>query len=58
MTEEKELVNRAFRVILLGVEDVVGKNGMAAVLRAAKLPQYIDNYPPSDRKMADMPSTI
>jgi predicted hydrocarbon binding protein len=48
VTEEKELVNRAFRVILLGVEDVVGKNGMAAVLRAAKLPQYIDNYPPSD----------
>lgn len=41
-------MNRAFRVILLGVEDVVGKHGMAAILRTAKLPQYIDNYPPSD----------
>lgn len=45
---DAELVNRAFRVILLGVEDVVGKNGMAPVLRTAGLSQYIGNYPPSD----------
>jgi predicted hydrocarbon binding protein len=45
---DAELVNRAFRVILLGVEDVVGKNGMASVLRTAGLSQYIGNYPPSD----------
>lgn len=48
MPEQNELVNKAFRVILLGVEDVVGKNGMATVLRAAHLAQYINNYPPSD----------
>ena len=48
MPEQNELVNKAFLVILLGVEDVVGKNGMAAVLRAANLAQYINNYPPSD----------
>lgn len=48
MPEQNELVNKAFRVILLGVEEVVGKNGMATVLRAANLAQYIHNYPPSD----------
>ncbi len=48
MTESKQLVNKGFLVILLGVEDVVGKRGMSAILRQAKLPQYIGNYPPSD----------
>lgn len=48
MSQQGELVNRAFRVILLGVEEVVGKNGMATILRAANLTQYINNYPPSN----------
>jgi predicted hydrocarbon binding protein len=43
-----ELVNKAFRVILLAVEDVVGKRGTEEVLHKAGLPQYIGNYPPSD----------
>jgi predicted hydrocarbon binding protein len=48
MTERLELVNKGFLVILLGVEDVVGKRGMAALLRQADLVQYIDHYPPSN----------
>jgi predicted hydrocarbon binding protein len=48
MTENVELANKAFRVILLAVEDVVGKNGTSAILRQANLAQYIDNYPPSN----------
>lgn len=48
MQKQVELVNKGFLVILAGVEDVVGKNGMAALLRQAKLPQYINNYPPSN----------
>ncbi|MBI5652004.1 MAG: hypothetical protein HZC40_16430 [Chloroflexi bacterium] len=48
MPANNELVNKAFRVVLLGVEDVVGKKGMSPILRAANLPQYIDNYPPSN----------
>ncbi len=48
MQKKNELVNKGFLVILVGVEDVVGKNGMAALLRQAKLPQYINNYPPSN----------
>ncbi len=42
-----ELVNKAFRVFLLGIEDVVGKNAMSLMLREAGLAQYINNYPPS-----------
>ncbi len=47
MDREPEIVNKAFRTILLGLEDVIGKNGMAAILRQAGLELYIDNYPPS-----------
>jgi hypothetical protein len=42
-----ELVNKGFLVILMGVEDVVGRNGMASLLRQAQLSQYINNYPSS-----------
>ena len=48
MSENVELVNKAFRVILLAIDDVVGSHGTAAILRQAGLAQYIDNYPPSD----------
>ncbi len=47
-----EIANKGFLVILTGVEDVVGKNGMAAVLRQARLPQYIGHYPPSNMEYA------
>ena len=48
MAESAGLENKAFRVILLGIEDVVGKSGIETILRKANLPQYINNYPPSD----------
>ncbi len=48
MSERLELVNKGFLVVLLGVEDVVGKRGMSALLRQADLSQYVDHYPPSD----------
>ncbi len=35
-----ELANKAFRVFLLGIEDVVGKNGMKLILRQADLLHY------------------
>jgi predicted hydrocarbon binding protein len=49
MNEQAELENKAFRVILLGVEEVVGKGGTETILRQAGLAQYIHNYPPSDK---------
>lgn len=48
MRAKQELMNKAFRVVLLGVEEVVGKNGMTTLLRSANLAQYIDHYPASD----------
>ncbi len=47
---EAQLVNKAFRVILVAVEDVVGKHGTDALLRQAELPQYINNFPPSNNE--------
>jgi hypothetical protein len=48
MNSDSQVVNKAFRAILLGVEDVVGKPGMATILQHAGLAQYINNCPPSD----------
>ncbi len=47
MSREPELVNKAFRAILLALDEVVGKHGVAAILHQANLPQYINHYPPS-----------
>lgn len=35
------------RIILTGMEEVMGAHGMDAVLRRASLEQYIQNYPPA-----------
>lgn len=43
-----EMTNRAFRTVLLGVEEIAGNRGMAGLLRQANLAQYINNYPPSN----------
>ena len=43
-----EMTNRAFRTVLLGVEEIAGNRGMAGLLRQANLAQYINHYPPSD----------
>ncbi len=47
MSNDTLVMNKAFRTILLGIEDVIGNHGMAALLQQANLPQYISNYPPS-----------
>ncbi len=48
MSSDLGLTNRAFCAVLLGAEEVLGKHGLAAVLRQANLAAYINNYPPSD----------
>lgn len=47
MSSEIRVANKAFRAFLLGIEDVLGKHGVEAVMHRANLPQYIGNYPPS-----------
>ncbi len=40
--------NKISRVILLAMQEVLGKNGLNAVLNTARLSHYIDSYPPAD----------
>jgi predicted hydrocarbon binding protein len=40
--------NRIVRYCLLAMEEIMGKNGLNAILNMAKLPNLIDNYPPED----------
>ena len=42
--------NRWPRIILETTEEIVGKNGVDALLNLAGLSQYIDNYPPDNMK--------
>ena len=42
--------NRMGRIILESMEEVVGRNGLNAVLNLAGLGELIGNYPPSDKK--------
>ena len=46
--EDRLIENKAFRVILLGVGEIVGKNGLKSVLNYAGLTKYIDHLPPND----------
>ena len=45
---DRELPNAALRLLFMSVEEVMGVNGLKAVLNGAKLPQYINNYPPNN----------
>lgn len=40
--------NKMGRIFLVALEDVMGKNGVNAILNLAGLEQYIDNYPPDN----------
>jgi len=40
--------NKMGRILLLALEDVMGKNGLHAVLRLANLEHYLDNLPPDN----------
>lgn len=40
--------NRIARAYLMGLEEVLGENGVNAVLNLAGWPRYVNNYPPSN----------
>jgi len=40
--------NKMGRIFLAALEEVMGKNGLNAILRLAKLDHLIDNYPPDN----------
>ncbi len=40
--------NKMGRIAIMALEEIMGKNGLNAILNMAKLPHYIDNYPPDN----------
>jgi bacteriochlorophyll 4-vinyl reductase len=52
ITNDYVLVNALMRQALMAVEEVMGKNGLAAVLHTSNLDQYIDALPPNNLKPA------
>ena len=51
MPEDRKMPNDALRLFFLAIEEVMGKEGMRAVLRGAKLEKYIENYPPKNLEL-------
>lgn len=45
MVEERPMPNVMLRNLLEAIAEVLGENGLKAVLNAAKLQRFIDNYP-------------
>jgi predicted hydrocarbon binding protein len=45
---EYNYANKIARISIKALEDVVGKNGLNAILNLAHLPELIDNYPPDN----------
>ncbi|HID62347.1 MAG TPA: 4-vinyl reductase [Anaerolineae bacterium] len=48
MAEERRMPNVMLRNLLEAIAEVLGENGLKAVLNAAGLRQFIDNYPPNN----------
>jgi predicted hydrocarbon binding protein len=46
--EDAPYVNALFLQMLRGVEEVLGQNGLNAVLRSSRLERFIDNPPPNN----------
>lgn len=40
--------NKMGRIAIMALEEIMGKNGLNAILNMAKLPELIDNYPPDN----------
>jgi len=48
LSEQFYYPNKMGRIILLSMEDVMGRNGVNAALNLAGLPHLINNYPPNN----------
>jgi len=42
--------NRMGRIILLAMEEIIGREGVNTVLKSASLPSLVDNYPPDNQE--------
>ncbi|MBI3913777.1 MAG: hypothetical protein HY327_06280 [Chloroflexi bacterium] len=48
MPDDRMMPNDALRLLFLAIEEVMGGDGMKAVLHGGKLDRYIGNYPPKN----------
>ena len=46
--EDRPMPNANVRLLLVALQDVMGDNGLKAVLKQGGLHRYIDNFPPDD----------
>jgi predicted hydrocarbon binding protein len=46
--EDRPMPNANLRLLLVALQDVMGDNGLKAVLKQGGLHRYIDNFPPDD----------
>jgi predicted hydrocarbon binding protein len=51
MPEERLMPNANLFVLLVAIEEVMGENGIKAVLNSANLGRFIDNYPPNNTNL-------
>lgn len=51
MPDDRMMPNDALRLLFLAIEEVMGADGMKAVLHGAKLEHYIGNYPPKNLEL-------
>jgi predicted hydrocarbon binding protein len=47
MPLKEKLPNQLFNLAFVTVEEILGKNGLNSVLNYARIPHYINNYPPN-----------
>ena len=43
--------NRMGRIILLSMEEIIGRNGVNAILKLGNLSSLVDNYPPDNNEL-------
>jgi len=51
--EDRPVSNMTFRVMLLGIGEIVGENGLKSLLRRTSLEKYRDNLPPNNEDLGD-----
>jgi len=58
MSEDFFYPNQMGRIIFLSMEEVMGQNGVHAILKLASLPSLIENYPPDNKECGFSFSTL
>jgi predicted hydrocarbon binding protein len=48
--EDRYISNMTFRVVLLGIQEIIGKNGLKTLLNHTGLKKYKDELPPNDHE--------